>query len=61
MKRNISNSVLRRQYKSPMTKVLRMATEQTIMAASGEMLMNVETKLKDLGGFDGGGDPALAE
>lgn len=61
MKRNSLNLGLRRQYESPMTKVLRMVAEQSVMAASGEMLVNVETKLKDLGGYAGGGDPALAE
>ncbi len=61
MKKSSVNTELHRQYEAPRTKVLQMAAEQTILAGSGEILTSVETHLKDLGGYAGGGDPALAE
>ncbi len=59
MKKNIS---ITRAYKAPTIKVLHATAANAIMASiQDDTYYDVETPLRDLGGFAGGGDPAMAD
>jgi len=61
MRKNIS---IMRAYKAPTIKVLHATIRNAIMVISEqeeETDIEVDTELNDLGGFAGGGDPAMAD